>query len=175
MKLTNVIKTGFVALILSTSVAKADIIVTFDPSTTNVSVGETFTIGVLATTENALTDGFIGFDIGFDFEDTLVNMDSALASAGFLPAIAFNDVAGFSAIPVPVSGIDVLLATLTFTANSVGDLTLDLTAASRFSGLGFVDFSSTALDISVSKVSAPATLGLFAIAGLWLLRVRRQG
>ncbi|MBU3004379.1 PEP-CTERM sorting domain-containing protein [Paraglaciecola arctica] len=171
----NIIKTTFVALMLTASAAHANIVVTFDPSTTDISVGDTFTVDVLATTEDAFTDAFLAFDIGFGFDESLLGLDSSVLGSAFdVPFSTFFDIAGFAnSFPVPVSGVDILLATLTFTASSAGDLVLDLDGGS-FSLGDFVDFESTALNITVSEVSAPATLGLFAIALVGLINLRRK-
>ena len=168
----NIIKTTFVALMLTASAAQATLVVSFDPSTTDVSVGDTFTVDVLANADFA--GAFLGFDIGFNLD-----ADTTILGSGFAaPGAAFFDVAGFvdnfPFLPLPISGADILLATLTFTATSAGDLMLDVDAGS-FSGiLGFVQFESEALNITVSEVSAPATLGLFAIALVGLVSIRRK-
>jgi hypothetical protein len=171
MKLMNIIKVTFAALILSTSVAQANVIVTFDPSTTDVSVGDSFTVDVLANAD--LVDAFLAFDIGFNLVADSITLGSDFAAAG----IPIYDIAGFvdnfPFPPLPISGADILLATLTFTANTAGELMLDLDAGA-FSGLTFVPFESTALNISVSEVSAPAALSLFLVAGLAMFRLRKK-
>lgn len=167
----NIIKTTFVALMLTASAAQATIVVTFDPSTTDVSVGDTFTVDVLANAD--LVDAFLAFDIGFNLDADI----TTLGSDFFAPGGPFFDVAGFVDSfpfpPLPISGADILLATLTFTATSAGDLMLNLDGGS-FSALSFIEFESRALNITVSEVSAPATLGLFTIALVGLLSLRRK-
>jgi hypothetical protein len=172
MKLMNIIKTTFVALMLTASAAQATLVVSFDPSTTDVSVGDTFPVDVLANADFA--GAFLGFDLGFNLDADSITLGSDFVA----PGAAIFDVAGFvgsifPAFPIPISGVDILLATLTFTATTAGDLMLDVNAGS-FSGLSFVQFSSEALNITVSEVSAPATLGLFAIALVGLVSIRRK-
>lgn len=171
MKLMNILKTCFVALMLTASAAQATIVVTFDPSTTDVSVGDTFTVNVLANAD--IADAFLAFDIGFDLDADSITLGSAFAA----PGASFFDVAGFvdnfPFPPLPISGADILLATLTFTATSAGDFLLDLTNG-QFVGASFLKFDSTALNLTVNEVSAPATLGLFAIALVGLVSLRRK-
>lgn len=156
---------------LTASAAQATIVVTFDPSTTDVAVGDTFTVDVLANAD--FVDAFLAFDIGFNLDADITTLGSSFAS----PGAAFFDVAGFvdsfPSPPLPISGVDILLATLTFTATSAGDLVLDLDGG-IFSGPTFLRFDSTALNITVSEVSAPATLGLFTIALVGLVSLRRK-
>tara|TARA_R110000751_G_scaffold73956_1_gene149701 strand:+ start:51473 stop:51982 length:510 start_codon:yes stop_codon:yes gene_type:complete len=168
MKLMNIIKTTFAALMLTASAAHANIVVTFDPSTTDISVGDTFTVDVLATAD--LADAFVAFDIGFNLDADSI----ALGSDFSAPPSFFNDVAGFAnSFPVALYGTNILLATLTFTAATAGDLVLDLNAG-EFSAFSFIPFDSTALNITVSEVSAPATLGLLALALTGLVSLRRK-
>ena len=169
----NIIKTTFIALMLTTSAAQATLVVTFDPSTTDVAVGDTFTVDVLATT--GLMESFIGFDLGFNLDAD----DIALGSDFDAPGASIFDIAGFvasvfPALPIPISGADILLATLTFTATSAGDLMLDVDAGGFSDFFGSLQFDSTALNITVSEVSATATLGLFTIALVGLVSLRRK-
>tara|TARA_R110002167_G_scaffold291134_1_gene495959 strand:- start:502 stop:1035 length:534 start_codon:yes stop_codon:yes gene_type:complete len=176
MKLLTLLKTTFVSLMLTVSVAQASIIVSFDPSATEVSVGDTFTVDVLANTQDIFLDGFSAFDLDFSFDETLATLDNAVTGSLFVQSLfAFGDVAGFEAFLMSVTGTDILLATLTFTANKVGALSLDLSSSSEFSSLfADVGFDSTALDITVNAVSAPATLGLFGLSLLAMAGLRRK-
>lgn len=103
------------------------------------------------------------FDLGFDLDADVTTLGSDFVA----PVAAVFDVAGFvdnfPFPPLPISGADILLASLTFTATSAGDFKLDADAG-LFSGFSFVQFESIALNINVSEVSAPASLSLFAIA-----------
>ena len=187
MKVVNLVKAALFVLTLAASSANAALIVTFSPSSTNISVGDTFTVDVLATTQNPLVDGFVSFDIGFLFDNSIVTFDSSPTALGFLPvASGFGGAAGFAPLPIPVSGIDILLATLTFTAISDGSFFLNVgpglfVGLSPFPGQGslptsgFISFSGVPLSISVAKanVSAPATLGLFGLSALMLLMRRK--
>jgi hypothetical protein len=171
MKLMNIIKTTFVALMLTASAAHANLVVTFDPSTTDVSVGDTFTVDVLATAD--LASAFLGFDLGFNLDADITTLGSGFVA----PGAAIFDVAGFVnilAFPLPISGADILLATLTFTATTADDLVLDVNAGSFSSGFSFVQFESRALNITVNDVSAPATLGFLGLAVLGLAGLRRK-
>lgn len=172
MKRFTLIKVAIMALLLTASKAHATLMIGFTPSTMDISIGDTFTIEILATTESPL-DGFIGFDIDFDFDSTLAVLENATIGAGFLQALtAFNDLAGFSSTPMPVTGIDVLIATLSFTASSAGTFTFDL-GLSQFSALNFVNFQSTALDVHITEASAPAMIGLLALAGIAIVLRRK--
>jgi hypothetical protein len=171
MKIMNIIKTTFVALMLTASAAHANLVVTFDPSTTDVSVGDTFTVDVLATAD--LASAFLGFDIGFNLD-----ADSIVLGSDFIaPFAATWDVAGFvnsfPLPPLPISGADILLATLTFTATT-DDFMLDVDAGEFSRGFSSVQFESSALNITVNDVSAPATLGFLGLAVLGLAGLRRK-
>ncbi|MEP1554988.1 MAG: cohesin domain-containing protein [Paraglaciecola sp.] len=176
MKLINIFKTTIAALTLTTSIAQASIIVDFEASSTDVAIGDTFTVDVLATTEDAFVDSFLAFDIGFDFDESLLSFDSSVLGGSFsAPFATFYDVAGFAnSFPVTVSGSDILLATLSFTAISAGDLVLDLSAG-EFSSFSFIDFSVNSIDVSVSDVAvpAPAAFGLLLMAGVFMFARRK--
>lgn len=165
----NTIKATFVALMLTASAAQANIIVTFDPSTTDVSVGDTFTVDVLANA--GFFEAFLGFDIGFNLDADIITLGSGFVA----PPARFFDVAGFvnnfPFPPAPVFGPNILLATLTFTATSSGIFMLDLNEG-EFSIQGEID--SNALKINVKEVSAPATIALISIAALALFGFRRK-
>lgn len=171
MKIMNIFKTTVVFLLFTASVAHANIIVTFAPSTTDVAVGDTFTVDVLANAD--LVDAFLAFEIGFNLDADITTLGSSFVA----PGATFFDVAGFvdnfPLPPLPISGVNILLATLTFTATSAGDLILNLDGGS-FSGFGFVEFESRALNISVNEVSAPASLSLFTVALIAFAGFRRK-
>lgn len=177
MKLITLFKSTLVVLTLAASTAHAALMISFNPSSTEVSVGESFTIDVFANTVDQQTDAFLTFDIGFVLDESVLNLNNAVVGSSFLQAPnAINYIAGFPPSPGPIVGSNILLATLTFTATAVGVTSLDLGAA-QFASLNPFSFSyqSSAANVSVvaNAVSTPATLGLVVLAGALLL-VRRK-
>ncbi len=164
-------------LLASTSLALP--IVSLNPSSTSLSLNEAFTIDVLLSGVDA-TDPLLAF--GFDVSTGAGPVfNSATVAAPFLDdsaAFATTDVAG-SAFP-PVSGNDILLATLSLNAGSIpGPWNIDLTSTGVDFGVseGFFTLADTfavqaSVRVEVARgpaVASPPTLFLMAL-GLWLLR-----
>lgn len=149
--------------------------ISIEISDTNVSVGEVVSVNLLATN----FEDFDTFDFDFDFDTSVFNYDpTSLASAlDFGLVFEVNQVADGMALSFldffPVSG-SFLLASFDLIAVGEGSTSFS------FSDVSFSDsFFATDLEVNTSardaaKVSAPATLGLFAMAAIALIGFRRK-
>lgn len=162
-------------LLLQLSTASAAII-TFEYTDT-VAVGEEFTVNVLT---DVGSDELLSF--GFDLSSLTNNVSFVSATINSVFTEVFlKDVSGLFFDPLDPFAFgptgSVQLATLTFSADAVGIDTISLFGNGSNGGL-FTFFAEAdidaSFDITVQDVSAPATLGLFAIAGLGLLSLRRK-
>lgn len=161
-------------------------IVSFEYSP-DISVGNRFEISV--TVDGVLDDPFFGGDLmafGFDLEFDSLEFDylgTAVENPFYDDSILFldTDVAG-SAMPA-VGGDDILLATMSFTALTDGDLTISIISDlfDPNEGLitlidGVIDMT-TDLEIHVSEnlnsAPEPSTFILLSFGLLGLSRLRR--
>jgi len=150
-------------------------VISIQVSDTNVSVGETVSVSLLATG----FEDFDTFDFDFDFDTSVFNYDasSLISDLSFGLAFEVNQVADGMALSFfdffPVNG-DFLLAS--FDLLAVGEGSSSFT----FSDTLFSDtFLQTELEVDTSDsdavdVSTPATLGLFGMAALALFGFRRK-
>ena len=160
-------------------------IVSFEYSP-DISVGDTFEISV--TVDGVLDDPLFGGDLiafGFDFDFDSLEFDylgTVVESPFYDDSTLFpdTDVAG-SAMPA-VGGDDILLATMSFTALTDGDLTISIISDlfDLNEGLILIDRvidMTTDLEIHVSKnlnsVPEPSTFILLSFGLLGILRLRR--
>ncbi|WP_321495236.1 PEP-CTERM sorting domain-containing protein [uncultured Desulfobacter sp.] len=151
-------------------------------TSTTVALGNTFKVEVWVNSEDideellsfgfdvSITDGdnlsYVGYDLGTYFDD-----DSLLADL---------DVAG-STFP-GVADDDVLLATLTFTAISIGMDNINVSGAYDEDGLSFSGLFyelngfdiEASLDITVTTVPEPATIFLLGVGLLTFMGVSRK-
>lgn len=150
-------------------------LISIEVSDTNVAVGETVTINLLAT---GFGD-FDSFDLDFDFDTSVFNYDAStlLSDLSFGLSFLVNQVGDGMALSFfdfsPVNG-DFLLAS--FDLIAVGEGSTNFTFSDTlFADFGVpVSFDVDASDEVAASVSAPATLGLFAIAALGLAGFRRK-
>jgi hypothetical protein len=176
-------------LSVSSFSAKADIILSFDTSASDVTVGDTLTVDLLATTQ-VPGDAFAGWGLDLNYDTSLLSLDSFSIGSSFtaLTSSDGDDFAGsyldifdpFAAI----SGTNIVLASFTFTAIAIGNTNLLTGSTLTDLGEGFVSgffqevsFANASTNISItdaSAVSAPSTIGLFAVAVLGIAGFRRK-
>jgi hypothetical protein len=186
-KLTQYISIAAAGLMLflqATHVSAVVIELEFDYNNT-VTVGDTFTVDILADIPANLDLTALGFDL------STLNGNVSLAGASLASWITedllpINDVGGYvDLFDIPMSGDNTLLATLTFSADSIGNDTVSLLGDDfNFGGLFFIDGSQatnfdidTSFDINVigpvKDVPAPTALSLLLI-GLAGAAARRK-
>ena len=172
-------------LFISAFSAQADLIVSFGEDNIEVNLNETFTVELFANAASE-SDAIGSFEFNIDFDISRLEyvdftlgslFDSGLADLSgifrlpSLPPLLFP----LSPLPTGAVGTSVLLGTLTFKASDYGPVTLR-TKNESFKNLlrtvELLDNKSASSQISV--VSTPATLGLFAIALVGLVSLRRK-
>lgn len=108
--------------------SNAAIIVSFDTSAASVNAGETFEVDVVA--DIPALEAVLGWGIDIASSDPAIALQVGVPVIGPLwsaaPTMDGDGLAGL-AFPLPISGVDVVLATLTFEALSIG--VVDLAAS----------------------------------------------
>ncbi len=162
------------------------VMITLSPSTTDIYVGDVFSVDIIA--DIGATEPLLGW--GLDIGNTsglLAETASPVIGSAWFPTVGMDGdgLAGL-AFPFPVFGSDVLLASLSFQATGVGiadlipSITLgDLTEGFALSSSGFADVTFTNLTLNIMErpviIPEPATvlLMLTALAGMRLTAKRR--
>jgi hypothetical protein len=145
--------------------AGATVMVTFDPSTSDITAGSTFTVGIMAAIP--VDQGVVGWGFGLVFDDAQVALQDVVAGplwdlvfaptsitpldplVALFPATSTSPAAG-------ATGSNVLLATLTMLCISPGSSLLDISVADPAvdPSQGFM----TAAGDYAAWVSVPATI-----------------
>ena len=175
---------GAVLLLILPAVTWAlPITVSVETSSNDVFVGEFFTIDILAD----IPVPVLGWGLDLNFDSGLVSQSAPpIVSATWMPGLAIDGdgLAGL-AFPAPISGVDILLASLTFEATAAGsvifssgysllDFTEGFPLAFAFPG-SFADifFEDAFVTINSVSIPEPGTLILFG-AGLAIFGVARR-
>ena len=168
---------GVILLPLSMPASAGLVTVRFDPPDQTVNVGDTFTIGIVAD----ISDPVVGW--GLDVNAVMRNVISPVGAPAigplWVPAYTpdGDGLAGL-AFSASVSGPGVLLATLTFHADDIGeaDLNASVTPGDPWEGFaldpsGFATLAFEPGHIIVTP--EPAAAIFLGIAALFLARRRR--
>ena len=155
--------------------AGATVIVSFSPSSANVTVGDTFTVDVIAD----IPDPVIGWGLDISFDGSVLSLGGTPTIGGSWNSIFAPDgdgLAGIAPFPSTVSGSGIVLATLTFDALtagvtdliasiSAGDLTegFPLTLPGSFSPVTFINGSIVVS--SASNTVPEPSIALLLILG----------
>lgn len=176
-------------LLMSTFSAQADLVLSFGESDVEVELNDTFTLELYVDV-TAGVDSIISWSLDLDLSDSsLLTLSSFTLGSDFLSlpsTLSVDGIGGASALG-PLFGSNILLGTFEFTAVGIGS-TVASTSTSLDEGFeGFATanffgpsvFNSASANISVTgnppvEASAPATLGLFAIALVGLVSLRRK-
>lgn len=147
-------------------------------SDSNVALGETVSVSLIASG----FEDFDSFDFDFDFDTSVFSYDSSslISDLSFGLAFEVNQVADGMALSFfdfsPVNG-DFLLASFDlialssgFSSFSIGDLLFSDTIFQT----DLVVTADNTLEVEVSDVPAPATLGLLTLALFGLVGLRRK-
>jgi len=172
------------SLIMPTVAWALPVTVSLEASNNAVFVGDIFTISILAD----IPDPVLGWGLDLSFDSGLVNQSMLpLVNATWMPGLTMDGdgLAGL-AFPAPVSGADVLLASLTFEATSAGlatfsagytptDLTEGFPLAFALPG-SFADvlFENTLVTINNVSVPEPGALFLFGTGLAFFGMTRRK-
>lgn len=179
------------SFIIVGQVARADVVVRFEPDVSTVGLGDTFTVDIVAD----LFDPILAWGIDLTVSDGSVLstwQDNALLS---LPVIGpqwadpgstpDGDLLGGVAFPNAISGTDIILATITLSADALGETDLflgddnpfpfefppnDLTEGFGLDPTGFA--TVTYLSGHVLVTPEPSTALLLSVASLFVLRRR---
>ena len=149
--------------------AQASIVVRFDPEETIADPGEVFDVDIVAEIPNPV----VGWGLDLTIEDGTVASIAGAPSIGpdWSPVFT-GDGDGLAALAFPssVNGSDVLLATLSLSADAIGQTRLllsttpeDLTEGFALDPAGFAEVTFEAGRVTVPE---PTTLSLFALVAL---------
>ncbi|MGK0305996.1 MAG: hypothetical protein ACI8UG_001747 [Gammaproteobacteria bacterium] len=169
------------SLILSAFSVQAGVILSFGEDDIEVGLNETFTVELYADTGSTATAGGIGrFNLDLSFDNSIINLDSFSLGGLFGAQSSFGGTFTpiFSSPFLPPTlvaiGNDILLGTFTFTATEyVKDYIITISGSFENILIGSLEPDASA-SASISVVSAPATLSLFSIALVGLIRLRRK-
>jgi hypothetical protein len=162
------------SLILSAFSVQAGVILSFGEDDIEVGLNETFTVELYADTGSSAPAGGIGsFELDLRFDNSIINLDSFSLGGLFGAQSSFGGTyIATSFLDIVAVGSNILLGTFTFTATNYDSISLSSIDES-FAGLLF-SLDKTSASASISVVSTPATLGLFSIALVGLVRLRRK-
>lgn len=176
-QLQRSVKTSLVSLFLMLSTtAQAGLI--FDISSTDIKVGDDFTIDVVFDNPSLATLEGFAFDLNDETLQTVHYTGDSLFNSNFLPFAFGADIDTFVASVAPINSSQVTLATLNFTAHSVGTDTLTFIGDDGFftgiflANLGYETVDSS-FSFSVTDVSEPTTIAIL-LSGLAFVMVRRR-
>lgn len=167
----------FVGLVCSHSTAGGDVTVRFEPADVVVDVGNLLEIAIVAD----ISDPVLGWGLDLAVYDPAILSLVGISAIGHLwiPGTApdGDGLVGL-AFPNSVSGNDILLATLTFSADAIGETDLytfttptDLTEGFPLDPTGFADVIFEPGHVTV--VPEPLTFWLLAMSGLAAMKRRR--
>jgi hypothetical protein len=165
------------SLILSAFSVQAGVILSFGEDDIEVGLNETFTVELYADTGSSAPAGGIGiFNLALSFvENGIVNLDDFSLGGLFDAQSSFGGTyIATSFFDIVAIGNDILLGTFTFTATEyVKDYIITISGSFENILTGSLETDASA-SARISVVSAPATLGLFSIVLVGLVRLRRQ-
>jgi hypothetical protein len=162
------------SLILSAFSVQAGVILSFGEDDIEVGLNETFTVELYADTGSSATaGGILSFELDLKFDNSIINLDSFSLGGLFGAQSSFGGTyIATSFLDIVAVGSNILLGTFTFTATNYDSISLSSIGES-FAGLLF-SLDKTSASATISVVSTPATLGLFSIALVGLVRLRRK-
>lgn len=170
---------------LSTFSANASLILSFDIQDTEVSLGESFTVNLFASTDaNIPGDAFSGWGLDLNFNNSILALDSLLVSPVFMAINNDSDgLGGFDPFN-SFSGANILLATINFTALAIGNSDLLTSATAGDFNEGFfsstfqpVSYDNAATSINITgsnEVPEPSAFLLMLLATIALVALRRK-
>jgi len=184
---------AFFIMVMAPTISGGTIVVKFDPSTTNVTVGSSFEVDLLADIPE--DDSISGFGLDLIYDDALLSFDDFERNISLFPrnehggldTVPIEGLVGWGQFPSIASGQDVLLGTIYFTCLGAGVSSLGLVKNDDpwveygfWNITGFVtpnvgrEWTYEAAEIVQAPVPEPATMLLLAsgLAGLAAFRRR---
>jgi hypothetical protein len=170
------------SLLMSTFSAQAALVLSFGETDVEVGLNDTFTLELFVNV-TARVDSIISWGLDLDLLDSsFLNLNSFTPGGDFVlvPSLLSDDGIGGTSALGPLFGSNILLGTFEFTAIGFGSTVASTsnTLGETFEGFITTNFFGPSVfnsaSANVSVVSAPATVGLFAIAALGLAGFRRK-
>lgn len=172
---------------LSTFSANAALMLSFDLDSTELNLGDAFSVNLMTSTNADINSEAIsawGLDLNFD--SSILSLDSLLVGPSFMATNTDGDGLG-GLVPFgqdAVSGSDILLATLNFTAIGLGNTDLFTSSTlgdinegfytAFFQPIGYND-ANTAISVTGnSEVPEPSAFLLMLLATIALVSLRKK-
>jgi hypothetical protein len=150
--------------------------VRFETATPAPTVGATFEVQIIAD----LSDPIVGWGLDLDFDDSILSMDGAPVIGPAWVGVFAPDGDGLSGLTpdVGISGSDILLATLTFTADALGASALIASVTPGALTEGFAldptGFDTIAFTNGLIEVVPEPSTALLVALGLLMTATRRR-
>lgn len=167
------IAVGMFALVCICGTGRGELVVRFDPPQRTVGLGETFSIDILAD----ISDPLLGWGLDLSFDPSIL---AQLGTPGIGPQwiSAFApDGDGLAALAFPesVSGMNILLASVTFSAAALGETDLmlsttpgDFTEGFALDPTGFAEPGFHSAHVVVVPEPATGFLAVIALSSIGL-------
>lgn len=160
--------------------ALGDLTAGFDPPETIVGLGDIFTIDIVAD----IPDPIVGWGLDLAFDESIISLvEAPTIGPAWWPPYSAPDGDGLAALAFPtgISGTDILLATLTFSADALGETDLILSATPGDLAEGFAldptGFADVTFELGHVVVVPGPTAVLLGAVGLgmvgWMKRRHR--
>ena len=172
---------------LSSFAANATLMLSFDLDSNDIGLNDSFSVSLTASTDTDISNEVIsawGLDLNFD--SSILSLDSLLIGPSFMPTN--NDGDGLGGL-VPfgqdaISGSDILLATLNFTAIGLGSTDLFTSSTlgdfnegfynSFFLPVAYSDANTSIMVKGGSEVPEPSAFLLMLLATIALVSFRKK-
>lgn len=159
------------------SLVRGDLTVGFDQQMVNVGVGDTFSLNIIAT----INEPIVGWGLDLTFDESILSLvePPTIDPTWFAAFAADGDGLAGLAFPDSIMGTDVVLATISFFVDDVGQSELglgftlgDLTEGFALDSSGFATVTTVPVTVNVVPIPGALFLGIFGL-GLTVFAKRR--
>lgn len=149
--------------------------ISFAPYTNSVVIGNTVDIAIFLNTEGA---EIAGWNLDISLTGASATLESAVINTTEWTAFGPDINLEATHNNFPLSGItstNVLMATITIQANTLGNILLDIAATSSVRDIANTPITPTSTAINISAVPEPTTiLGSLLVLGFIVFQIRKK-